>query len=76
MAENPKELTVKVRTEFAWLRMVIGARKLVLTRVTVGIKALHITGPEGSRKLRPLDFLTTAQYGGRLSVWYSFSLGA
>ena len=27
-----------------------------------------ITGPEGSRKLRLLDFLTTAQYGGRLSV--------
>ena len=45
-------------------------------------------GPEGSRKLRLLDFLTTAQYGGRLSAlrtvrlypqgysWYSFSLGA
>ena len=44
--------------------------------------------PEGSRKLRLLDFLTTAQYGGRLSAlgtgrhypqecsWYSFSLGA
>ena len=25
-------------------------------------------GPEGSRKLRLLDFLTTAQYGGRLSA--------
>ena len=47
-----------------------------------------IGGPEGSRKLRLLDFLTTAQYGGRLSAlrnsrlypqgysWYSFSLGA
>ena len=46
-----------------------------------------IGGPEGSRKLRPLDFLTTAQYSGRLSAlragrlypqgysWYSFSLG-
>ena len=46
------------------------------------------TGPEGSRKLRFLDFLTTAQYGGRLSAlrtgrfypqvysWNSFSLGA
>ena len=45
-------------------------------------------GPEGSRKLRLLDFLTTAQYGGRFSAlptgrlypqgysWYSFSLGA
>ena len=45
-------------------------------------------GPEGSRKLRLLDFLTTAQYGGSLSAlrtgrlypqgysWYSFSLGA
>ena len=44
-------------------------------------------GPEGSRKLRLLDFLTTAQQGGRLSAlrtgrlypqgysWYSFSLG-
>ena len=27
-----------------------------------------IAGPEGSRKLRLLDFLTTAQYGGRLSA--------
>ena len=47
-----------------------------------------IGGPEGSRKLRPLDFLTAAQYGGRLSAlctghlypqgysWYLFSLGA
>ena len=47
-----------------------------------------IGGPEGSRKLRPLDFLTTARYGGRLSAvrtgrlypqgysWYSFSLGS
>ena len=46
-----------------------------------------IGSPEGSRKLRLLDFLTTAQYGGRLSAlrtgrlypqgysWYSFSLG-
>ena len=45
-------------------------------------------GPEGSRKLRLLEFLTTAQYGGRLSAlrtgrlypegysWYSFALGA
>ena len=47
-----------------------------------------IGGPEGSRKLRLLYFLTTAQYGGRLSAlrtgrlypqgysWYSFSLEA
>ena len=45
-------------------------------------------GPEESRKLRLLDFLTTALYGGRLSAlrtgrlypqgysWYLFSLGA
>ena len=45
-------------------------------------------GPEGSRKLRLLDFLTMAQYGGSLSAlhtdrlypqgysWFSFSLGA
>ena len=26
------------------------------------------TGPEGSRKLRFPDFVTTAQYGGRLSA--------
>jgi hypothetical protein len=26
------------------------------------------TGPEGSRKLRLPDFVTTAQYGGRLSA--------
>jgi len=39
------------------------------------------TGPEGSRKLRFLDFVTTAQDGGRLSAftprkysWYSFLL--
>ena len=35
------------------------------------VKALPlqaIEGPEGSRKLRLLDFLTTAQYGGRLSA--------
>ena len=47
-----------------------------------------IGGPDRSRKLRLLDFLTTAQYGGRLSAlrtgrlypqgysWYSFSLEA
>ena len=47
-----------------------------------------IGGPEGFGKLRLLDFLTTAQYGGTLSAlctgylypqgrsWYSFSLGA
>ena len=46
------------------------------------------TGPEGTMKLRLADFLTTTQYGGRLSAlgtgrlysqgysWYSFSLGA
>ena len=54
-------------------------------------KSIPVTGhagPERSRKLRLLDFLTTAQYGGRLSAlrtsrlypqgysWYSFSLGA
>ena len=44
-----------------------------------------IGGPDGSRKLRLLDFFTMAQYGGRLSAlrtdrlypqgysWYSFS---
>ena len=58
------------------------SRGLVSTSVT------GHAGPEGSRKLRLLDFLTTAQYGGRLSAlrtgclypqgyaWYSFSLGA
>jgi len=44
------------------------------------------TGPEGSRKLRFPDFVTTAQDGGRLSApatstlrkysWYSFLLEA
>jgi len=41
----------------------------------IGIKGKGIavllqswTGPEGSRKLRFLDFVTTAQDGGRLSA--------
>ena len=37
----------------------------------VGKKSTSVTGhagPEGSRKLRLLDFLTTALYGGRLSA--------
>jgi len=32
------------------------------------------TGPEGSRKLRLLDFVTTAQDGGRLSALHTGSL--
>ena len=39
------------------------------------------SGPEGSRKLRLPNFMTTAQDGGRLSAlrtgrWYSFLLEA
>ena len=63
--------------------------------VKIIIKATPLqawTGPEGSRKLRFPDFVTTAQYGGRLSAlrtpyapaaftprkysWYSFLLEA
>ena len=55
-------------------------------RKAVPLQAL--TGPEGSRKLRFPDFVTTAQDGGRLSAlctgrlyprkdsWYSFLLQA
>jgi len=38
---------------------------------TISNKAVPLqawTGPEGSRKLRFPDFMTTAQYGGRLSA--------
>ena len=55
-----------------------------LTQVCKSTPVTGHAGPEGSRKLRLLDFLTTAQYGGRLSAlrngrlypqgysWYSF----
>ena len=51
-------------------------------------KKFSHAGPEGSRKLKLPDFMTTERYGGRLSAlhtgrfypqeysWYSFSLGA
>jgi hypothetical protein len=68
-------------------------RMLPIISVCIGKgKAISLqawTGPEGSRKLRLSDFVTTAQDGGRLSVlrtgriylprkysWYSFLLEA
>jgi len=60
----------------------------VLPRLPVKGKSVPLqawSGPEGSRKLRLPDFLTTAQDGGRLSAaaftprkysWYSFMLEA
>ena len=34
----------------------------------------HVTGPEGSKKLRFPDFVTTAQDGGRLSALHTARL--
>ena len=62
------------------------SRKLLLLLLFLTITGR--AGPEGSRKLRLSDFMTTARYGGRLSAlrtgrlypqehsWYSFSLRA
>ena len=64
-----------------------GYRPSGLIKGTICTPVTGRAGPEGSRELRLLDFLTTAQYGGRLSAsrtgrlypqeysWYSFSLG-
>ena len=73
-----------------WLQTILG-KTISSFEVIIFFLFTPVTGragPEGSRKLRLPDFMTTARYGGRLSAsrtgrlypkeysWYSFSLGA